>query len=191
MTDTRPGQEQPGRPPVTDGWTEILLKSLDRSKEIEQTPEYRLIAKSREDGASCAKCGHPFGAEEDAWRGTIPTAKRTVFGDVIEEAVLLCGECKPAFCRWRQGCPVCGRTVWYQDERHRTGACCNRCRRSLEAARKRELRAQERKYRSSNICAECSEWFMPFREDARYCSNACRQRAHRERKRLAREAGKR
>jgi hypothetical protein len=29
------------------------------------------------------------------------------------------------------------------------------------------------------VCAMCGERFMPARSDARYCSNACRQRAWR------------
>ena len=29
-----------------------------------------------------------------------------------------------------------------------------------------------------HLCAECGYWFAPRRTDQRYCSNACRMRAH-------------
>ena len=32
------------------------------------------------------------------------------------------------------------------------------------------------------MCWDCDEPFAPRRADARYCSNACRQKAHRQRK---------
>ena len=34
--------------------------------------------------------------------------------------------------------------------------------------------------RQNRVCAGCGQTFTPKRSDARYCSNACRQRAYRE-----------
>jgi hypothetical protein len=48
-------------------------------------------------------------------------------------------------------------------------------------ARKRRARRRDRRLarQPSSICPECDGEFKPARKDARYCSNACRQRAHR------------
>ena len=51
-----------------------------------------------------------------------------------------------------------------------TSACAQRERRAL---RRRERR---------QFCAGCGATFVPARRDARYCGNACRQRAYRVKK---------
>jgi hypothetical protein len=47
-----------------------------------------------------------------------------------------------------------------------------------ESARRRELRAQRKAARGAR-CAGCGAKFNGKRKDARFCSDACRQRAHR------------
>jgi hypothetical protein len=46
------------------------------------------------------------------------------------------------------------------------------------SARRRELRAQRRAAKAA-LCATCGTKFQGKREDARFCSDTCRQRAHR------------
>jgi hypothetical protein len=46
------------------------------------------------------------------------------------------------------------------------------------SARRRELRAQRRAARAA-LCATCGTKFRGKRKDARFCSDTCRQRAHR------------
>jgi hypothetical protein len=51
------------------------------------------------------------------------------------------------------------------------GYICNACyQRSCRAARR---------LTNFNVCSACNETFTPKRKDARFCSNACRQAAHR------------
>jgi hypothetical protein len=68
---------------------------------------------------------------------------------------------------------------------------CDKCRERWKAdrrkeldrenARRRELRARRRAWTQPVSCARCEETFVPTRSDSRYCSNACRQRAYRQR----------
>ena len=80
-------------------------------------------------------------------------------------------------CRWLAPplyCDAC-RNHWnVQQERER------RERRQDDAARKREYRARRRRQHKRR-CVECDAMYQPARADARYCSPACRQRAHRAR----------
>ena len=41
---------------------------------------------------------------------------------------------------------------------------------------------KKRAERGTYTCACCGEQFLPIRADARYCSNACRQKDYRKRK---------
>ena len=44
---------------------------------------------------------------------------------------------------------------------------------------------KKRAERGTYTCACCREQFLPIRADARYCSNACRQKGYRQRKTIA------
>lgn len=69
---------------------------------------------------------------------------------------------------------------------------CDECRAVREAgleadrqrrnARQRQLRKWQRNRRPPAVCVVCESTFKGRREDAKYCSAACRQRAHRRRK---------
>ena len=52
-------------------------------------------------------------------------------------------------------------------------------RRARANARQRERRARRKSWRRPATCASCGAEFTGRRKDARYCSPACRQRAHR------------
>lgn len=55
-------------------------------------------------------------------------------------------------------------------------------RRNLRQRQRYARRKSLRRYRTPpTVCAGCGKQFNPGRKDARFCSNACRQRAHRER----------
>jgi hypothetical protein len=59
--------------------------------------------------------------------------------------------------------------------------CCERCRTKHDAKlcadKARKRRADERG--PSRECIVCHEHFEPKRNDAKYCSSACKQKAHR------------
>jgi hypothetical protein len=61
--------------------------------------------------------------------------------------------------------------------------CSDRC-------AKRERRARRRRERQA-FCAMCYGTFGPRRSDAKFCGNACRQRAYRRRKAVEAEAARR
>ncbi len=80
-------------------------------------------------------------------------------------------------------CEACGRPVVSRERRNRLYIYCSeRCARRLYNRHRSEKRARARR---STCCSACGEQMSPSRSDARYCSNACRQRAYRERKGLA------
>jgi hypothetical protein len=56
--------------------------------------------------------------------------------------------------------------------------CCTDCERSMRNARNRHRRRVRHQKRT---CAACGERFVPKRTDAVTCSNACRQKMHRQR----------
>lgn len=74
---------------------------------------------------------------------------------------------------------TCGRLVVQTEQRPRHNVCCERCAiPAQEAGRRRPL-----PQRHEATCELCGVEFTQERSDARYCSNACRQAAYRERKR--------
>jgi hypothetical protein len=83
---------------------------------------------------------------------------------------------------WRSAepCRNCGRPVI--NDRKPRGAklkyvvCDDECRRAFHAAR-----AKERRKPPMRACLSCGKQYEPKRTDARYCSAACKQRAHRAR----------
>ena len=80
-------------------------------------------------------------------------------------------------------CPICGNRIPYTVNRTgfsgRRRGCSDECCRKVDY----RLRTERRRLASakSTTCIECGQEFAPKRADAKYCSNACRQRAHRSR----------
>jgi hypothetical protein len=97
--------------------------------------------------------------------------------------------CEVCVARWEldeardtEPCRGCGRHLsfdrrLYQGERQQRRTCDNRCYRiALRKRRRLKLR----------WCIHCDKQFSPARQDAQFCSSACRQKAYR--KRLVTEA---
>jgi hypothetical protein len=84
--------------------------------------------------------------------------------------------------RWHEPikCGGCGRPMVFDANRviPEIVACGPDCRRAVRAARARERRARRRNERH---CGDCGRLFTPQRTDGRFCSSACRLRAHRRR----------
>ena len=75
-------------------------------------------------------------------------------------------------------CEACGRSVVSNHRLERQYVYCSeRCARRIYNLHRSEKRARAR----PSTCTACSEQMSPSRSDARYCSNACRQRAYRKR----------
>jgi hypothetical protein len=135
----------------------------------------RKIYSAAKTGRQCARCGHEFTPDEPVWR------RRLSFGSTRWAMAPLCERCRTD----RQyleaaPCEGCGRPVHNEmgfRPRRRT-FCCEDCDKAAVAKAARERRSDARGTRQ---CDSCGETFEPSRTDARYCSNACRQRAHRRR----------
>ena len=78
-------------------------------------------------------------------------------------------------CCYQRMCEVCGK-VYYAAMPY-TWLCSERCNQDAVLARRRAIRRAAR----VRTCGRCHETFVGTRRDAVYCSNACRQAAHRRR----------
>ena len=75
-------------------------------------------------------------------------------------------------------CEYC-RKVIYTQTRNRKYCSFQTCSHKMLNLRKS---LKKRAERGTYTCACCGEQFLPIRADARYCSNACRQKDYRQRK---------
>ena len=63
------------------------------------------------------------------------------------------------------------------------GFLCTDCAKAqMRENRNRRLRFKREAERGDRDCENCGETYEPARMDSRFCSNACRQKAHRNRK---------
>jgi hypothetical protein len=127
--------------------------------------------------------------EGDAWRRCdyVFIAGDVVYryrrGNPSWRLVAVCERCRPCWVHhWQQarpcwgGCGVLVSSPW--NYRRPPVVCSRRCARRVRAACGAVVE------RAPVICDVCGEEFEPARSDARYCSNRCRQDAHRKRKLL-------
>ena len=127
----------------------------------------------------CRACGHYFNNSETVYIAYLPNR----FGRRVKMDI--CGECSDKLSNpWRQfdeprPCEVCGRPVGIQRSgRHIWRVfCSDLCRGRDTDKRQRQRRLSERQ----KVCADCGTQFEAKRKDTKYCSPACRQRAHRAR----------
>ena len=75
-------------------------------------------------------------------------------------------------------CEYC-RKVLYTQTRNRKYCSFQTCGHKMLNLRKS---LKKRADRGTYTCICCGEQFLPIRADARYCSNACRQKGYRQRK---------
>lgn len=133
----------------------------------------------------CTRCREPF--ERTAIRymvhATVQLYSVGNVGITRGEIVPVCKACTRADERRRLGeersCIVCGCQMQVLDSKYRSVrtdvlVCSNRC-----AQRRR--RASLYRPRMKTICASCRKSFEPKRDDAKFCSVACKQRAYRRR----------
>ena len=82
----------------------------------------------------------------------------------------------PSVCRIQ--CEYC-RKIIYTQTRSRKYCSFQTCGHKMLNLRKS---LKKRADRGTYTCVCCGEQFLPIRADARYCSNACRQKGYRQRK---------
>jgi hypothetical protein len=136
-------------------------------------------------------CGACVGATTGPiWRGTIAVPSgESHYGIPLNDYVpgVLCETCaRFQDTAGTRQCGWCGRQVGYggmSAQPHRY------CTRSCELAARTRRRREARELARHQRCGQCGKPFTAPRQDASYCSPACRQRAYR--KRLAAAAAKR
>jgi hypothetical protein len=131
----------------------------------------------RERGGHCTRCWGAFGGNMTA-HIVRETIAHTIIGDGAVHYVKwtpVCDACatpkEQAAATILRNCIVCAQRMLCPSACS-TAVCSSRC-------YQRRLRARRKSSRKST-CSACGLIFTPKRSDARYCSNACRQRAHRQ-----------
>ena len=145
--------------------------------------------------AECFECGHVFSDTDWVWRTRVKQGKGFFSGTGWTVAPL-CDDCRPdrpdpwsgESWRWdydAQLCDTCSRPIVNQITRQvrRHIFCSQRCERTYYS----ERRTRRRRERADlgKACVGCGTAFTASRSDTAYCSNACRQRTYRIRKKMA------
>lgn len=142
----------------------------------------RIKHESDDTALLCEQCHRDIGPEEPVWRGGYQRA-------------VSCKDCgsdakrteRPKPC---EGCsrPTVhsgyGRPFVYEPGlgHSKRTFCCNRCQEAFYRGRRKERISDERLKAGPRRCEECQEILDGQRAEARYCSNACRQKAYRQRR---------
>jgi len=111
------------------------------------------------DKTGCSAAARFTRVTDDRGRSTATMPSRDKAFDPLN---MRCRECGRSGFRWWQ------MHRWRSPERMRCQACYERAR-----------RRKKREARPLIACDHCGESFKPTRSDARFCSDRCRQRAHR------------
>jgi hypothetical protein len=183
------------------GYIEMLVGAADEDVEdytgsgrwrhspdvAEHEGRFRAAAKK---GAGCGACGKALGPQEPVWRIRRKYDGKRVetgfsSGAAFETEIVVAPICRDCWHKWVQSsrdvlqgpCGGCDREVhvttaalksWLAHDR--TIYCCERC----AAQSKTKVAAP------THICEHCSGPFAPKRRDARFCKDACRVAASRE-----------
>jgi hypothetical protein len=183
---------------VTVGLLSVTVRIVVE-KGVSPWDEMRRLSRSQ----TCAICQHSFEQNEIIWRVFIVLLQRRDwpwYGSLSRTGRVLasvCAECRD-MARWPQSLPAercrnCGRqyvmpyafaSAW------RYGGCSRACQAEMRRqARNDRRRKQRAAARPQAICVNCGSSISGRRRGASYCSNACRQRAYRDRARDSRSLG--
>lgn len=146
-----------------------------------------------ETASSCWLCDRRMGRRNVVYRTRVRLG-RGLYGGTSWTIVPLCRRCRPIAPEpwqswsWDRGpkpCQTCSRPVLNQvtRRRRRHTFCSDACEKEYHAARQANRRREAAMLEKE--CATCSAAFTAARSDARYCSDACRQKAYRMRKKRA------
>ena len=161
----------------------------------EEEKAWTLANEARENGGMCGCCGRELPTSDPAYIGAeVYVGMQPLFWNMIDkpricearyERTVLCGSCAPDWLQERddvvtQLCAHCERPRVSPLKLSELGNafCCNRCQRAYDNRLDREKRAKERK----KICEVCGEEFIATRRDAKTCSDKCKQKLYRQRK---------
>jgi predicted nucleic acid-binding Zn ribbon protein len=167
----------------------------------EEVKAWSLACEARDSAGMCGCCGRELSAGEPAYFGVeiyvgmwpLPPSYSTKPRVCAPEYVrtVLCGSCAPEWLSperddvLTQLCAHCERPMVSRLELSalRNTFCSDHCKLAYQDQRRREKRAEERK----KVCEVCGETFTATRRDAKTCSDACRMKASRRRKKEVRQ----
>jgi len=187
---------------VTGTWQSPRVSSNKRNTTDREMPyEDRPPREAVENGEVCGRC---FGRLEAGEAVLLTRWARWWYereGRYRESFGPVCGECaRLSRLKHRHGdvwwdedllsyylkrpCETCGRPVYKRRDnvRRRYVVCCESCRRACCNRVRRERRAARTR---GKVCEVCGEAFTPTRSDQKTCSPACKQKAYRQRKKVA------
>lgn len=151
--------------------------------------------RAKKDGGVCGKCGRDLTPGETAFMACVWSGYLPLTGGYSRQYGPVCGGCapprmkgegryyRPELDRCEQGhCETCGRpVVWYSsrwDYYRRHVFCSERCQWTHYNGLRNERNARARK----KACKVWGEWFTAARRDAKTFSQACKQKAYRQRR---------
>jgi hypothetical protein len=123
----------------------------------------------------CGRCGAAIAVGEPVWR--LP-ACLPFRGRLLRWLTAVCRRCAYRGNAAAKTCAGCGRTLYVYRDTPAVVCCCRRCRQKVYNARRAAAIARRNRLQQ---CATCGNAYTPKRADSKYCSPACRQRAHRAR----------
>jgi hypothetical protein len=177
----------------------LALSRMNRERDAKDPRLARILA--AKEGTSCATCGRHLTDDEPIWRCRFSSECMSLVGLTRRPVgcAPVCGDCWPklreldpwarlsgdADATWKphlwkadspfvsKPCSGCGRRVVTGFWLRYVIVCSDRC--------ARQVRAERRRARPIQRQCSCGRVFTPPRRDGWYCSNACRQRAYRQR----------
>lgn len=145
---------------------------------------------------TCGFCGRELSPKEPAYLGAkiyvgmLPLSwdygRKPQVGKPLYEDTVLCSSCVPEWLSPErddvvmQLCAHCERPMVSPLDLSalRRTFCSDRCKEAYHDQLRKEKRAEERK----KVCKVCGEKFTASRRDAKTCSDGCKQKAYRQRK---------
>jgi hypothetical protein len=179
---------------------EIVLENYFRApdEEIDAQDLAREVTKT---ARVCGCCGQKLPPDEPAFLGAkVYVGMWALYWDRVRkpqickpryERTVLCGSCAPDWLSSErddvvmQLCAHCERPMVLRlefSELQRT-FCSNACREAYHNQLRKEKRIEERE----KVCEVCGEVFTATRRDAKTCSDGCKQKAYRQRKKEVKE----
>jgi hypothetical protein len=179
----------------------IIEQDFVSGAAIEEWEAGELAREARASARWCGSCGRDLYADEPAYFGAqVYVGMRPLDWDrvskpricqLLYERTVLCSSCTPEWLSTdrddvvTQLCAHCERPMVSRlklSELRRT-LCSDPCRRAYQNQMRKEKRAEER----SKVCEVCGEEFTATRRDSKTCSDGCRQKAYRRRRKEAQQ----
>ncbi len=175
-----------------------FLDALCRHNVPEEQEALRRVEEAQRSADLCGQCGRCLENGEAVYLAPkVYVGMAALVRQPNFHRAPVCGDCAPMDITERTGtratiayyllvdepCGACGRPVVFRTtrglyNRRRDVFCCERCRWTYYNGRRNERNARARE----KVCEGCGEPFTATRRDAKTCSDACKQKVYRLRK---------